>query len=165
MKTMTKVNPEDILEKLEHTGVIGMKWGVRKDKDSDISNGTQRLVKKDAKRYADAKMFYGQGAGTRRKLLKAELDKKKRTIPGYEKLFDNAIKNVDYAKSANKAKVERTYKDTTYRARVTIKQFLGVTGSLTVAAASALYLANKDTVDNFVRDRFTKIVGATMQRP
>ena len=152
---------------LEHFGVRGMRWGVRNDKDSSskVSKGTERLVKKDAKRYADAKMFYGEGAGTRRKLLKAELDKKKRTIPGYEKLFDNAIKNVDYAKSANKAKVERTYKDTTYRARVTIKQFLGVTGSLTVAAASALYLANKDTVDNFVRDRFTKIVGATMQRP
>ena len=30
MTTMTKINPEDILEKLEHTGVIGMKWGVRK---------------------------------------------------------------------------------------------------------------------------------------
>ena len=30
MKTMTKGSTEDILEKLEHTGVIGMKWGVRK---------------------------------------------------------------------------------------------------------------------------------------
>ena len=152
---------------LDHFGARGMRWGIRNDKDSSpkVSKGTERLVKRDAKRYAGAKMFYGEGAGTRGKLLKAELDKKKRTIPGYEKLFDNEIKNVDYAKSANKAKVERTYKDTTYRARVTIKQFLGVTGSLTVAAASALYLANKDTVDNFVRDRFTKIVGATMQRP
>lgn len=152
---------------LEHFGVQGMRWGVRNDKDSSskVSKGTERLVKKDAKRYADAKMFYGEGAGTRRKLLKAELDKKKKTIPGYEKLFDNEIKNVDYAKSANKAKVERTYKDTTYRARVTIKQFLGVTGSLTVAAGSALYLANKDTVDNFVRNQFTKIVGAVTRRP
>jgi len=34
---MTKVNPEDILEKLEHTGVIGMKWGVRKDRSANAS--------------------------------------------------------------------------------------------------------------------------------
>ena len=161
MSSQQSSNSNDFLE---HFGVMGMRWGVRNDKDSGISKGTQRLVKKDAKRYADAKMFYGKGAGTRRKLLKAELDKKKRTIPGYEKLFDNEIKNVDYAKSANKAKVERSYKDTTYRARVTIKQFLGVTGPLTVAAGSALYLANKDTVDNFVRNQFTKIVGEIARR-
>ena len=162
MSSQQSSNSNDFLE---HFGVVGMKWGVRNDKDSGISKGTQRLVKKDAKRYADAKMFYGKGAGTRRKLLKAELDKKKRTIPGYEKLFDNEIKNVDYAKSANKAKVERSYKDTTYRARVTIKQFLGVTGPLTVAAGSALYLANKDAVDNFVINQFKKTVGAIMHRP
>ena len=40
MKTMTKGSTEDILEKLEHTGVIGMKWGIRKDRSSDSSSSS-----------------------------------------------------------------------------------------------------------------------------
>ena len=35
-----------------------------------------KMAKKDAERYAAAEMFYGAGAGTRRKLLGAELDEK-----------------------------------------------------------------------------------------
>lgn len=145
-------------DELNHSGVLGMRWGVRKDDSNSVSGHTQRLASRDAKRYADAKMFYGKGAGTRRKLLKAELDKKKKDIPGYEKVFDEKVKNADYAKSASKAKRERTTKDIAYRARVSTKQFLGITGSLTVAAASALYFANKSTVDAFVMEKMKDIL-------
>lgn len=65
---------------LEHHGIKGQKWGVRK---SIHNASTNHKAKKDAKRYADAKMYYGKGAGTRRKLLKAEIDKKRSTIEGY----------------------------------------------------------------------------------
>lgn len=146
-------------DELTHFGVMGMKWGVRNDRSSSsVSRNTVRLVNKDAKRYADAKMFYGKGAGTRRKLLKAELEKKMKNIPNYEKLFNDKIKTVDYAKSANKAKVERTTKDVTYRTRVTIKQFLGITGPLTVALGTTLYYANKNKVDSFVSKQFQRVV-------
>ena len=148
-----------INEELAHFGVQGMRWGVRKDRDSkEVSRSTVRMVDKDVKRYSDAKMFYGEGAGTRRKLLKAELDKKKKDIPGYEKLFNEKVQNVDYAKSASKAKRERTRKDTAYRTRVSVKQFVGVTGSLTVAAASYLYYQNKDLVDSFVKNQVNKVI-------
>ena len=141
---------------IQHSGVLGMKWGHRKTKDQSISNHTKRLAKKDAKRHADAKMFYGKTAGTQRKLLKAELDKKKKTIPGYEDEFNKSLDNVDYAKSASKAKITRKTKDAVYRTRVTTKQVLGVTGPLTVAAGTALYAANKPAVDAFVSKQLHK---------
>lgn len=134
-----------------------MRWGVRKDQYG-ATRRTRMLAKKDAKRYADAKMFYGKGAGTRRKLLKAELEKRKKTISGYKFHFDKAVKDVDFAKSAKKAKIERTYKDTKYRTRVTIKQFLGITGPLTVAAGTALYYANRPAVDAFVKNQYNRVI-------
>ena len=44
---------------LMHYGVKGMKWGVR------------RRARHDAKEFTQAKMYYGDGAGNRRKLIKA----------------------------------------------------------------------------------------------
>ena len=154
-----KVETEALHDELAHFGIRGMRWGVRKSDDSrSTSKHTSNLVDKDVKRYADAKMFYGKGAGVRRRLLKAELDKKKKDIPGYEKLFNEKISTVDYSKSATKAKIERTAKDTTYRVRVTVKQVLGVTGPLTVSAGLYLYSKNKDKVDRFVSDQLSKII-------
>lgn len=139
---------------LSHYGKIGMRWGHR-TAQSRNERHTAKLASQDAKRYADAKMFYGQTAGTRRKLLKAELDKKKSRMPGYEDAFNKALENVDYAKSAKKAVVERKTKDAAYRTRVTVKQILGVTGTLTAAAASVLYARNKPAVDNFIANKAT----------
>lgn len=121
---------------LAHYGVPGMKWGVRKSGSS--SRKTVRTAKKDAKRHMDAKMFYGKTAGTKRKLLKAEVTQKKKNMPGYEKEFEKALANVDQAKSARKATRTRKRKDAAYRTRVTTKQALGVTGPLTVAAGFAV---------------------------
>ncbi|GHV43716.1 hypothetical protein FACS189490_13960 [Clostridia bacterium] len=146
---------------LYHHGILGMKWGVRKDQSSGITKAeknTNKLASKDAKRYADAKMFYGKTAGTRRKLLNAELNKKKKDIPGYQDAFDKAIKDVDYAQSAKKAVRERKAKDVAYRARVTTKQVIGVTGPLTVSAGIFLYNANKPKVDAFVRTALNKAI-------
>lgn len=144
---------------LAHYGKIGMRWGHRTAQDRNERH-TARLASKDAKRYADAKMFYGETAGTRRKLLKAELDKKKSRMPGYEDAFNKALENVDYAKSAKKAVVERKTKDVAYRTRVTVKQVLGVTGPLTVAAASIIYAKNKPAIDNFVASKATMAYNA-----
>lgn len=108
---------------------------------------TERLAKKDAKRYVDAKMFYGEGAGNRRKLLKAELNKKM-TNPDYKEAFDRYVEEADFAKSAKKAKRERRARDVAKgifgsRAAITL-------GTMALASATVYYIQNKDTVDAYV---------------
>ena len=100
-------------------------------------------------------MFYGETAGTKRKLLNAELNKKKTRIPGYEEAFDKALQEVDYAKSAKKAVTKRHTIDTAYKTRVSVKKILGITGPITVAAASVIYAKNKPAVDNFIASKAT----------
>lgn len=139
---------------LIHYGILGMKWGQRSTQSRNERH-TARLASKDAKRFADAKMFYGETAGTKRKLLNAELNKKKARMPGYEEAFNKALQEVDYAKSAKKAVTKRRAIDTSYRTRVTVKKILGVTGPLTVAAASVVYAKNKSTIDNFIASKAT----------
>lgn len=84
---------------LYHSGIKGMKWGVR------------RKAKKDAKEYTKAKSFYGEGAGTRRKLIKQKVEYNSKYIPGYKEAFDHYVKNTDMNKRANQAVRERKVKD------------------------------------------------------
>jgi len=135
---------------LIHYGKLGMRWGHRSGKALD------HLISKDVKRYADAKMFYGETAGNRRKLLKAELDRKKKRIPGYEEKFTKAVEDYDYASSAKKAKIKRTALDT----KKSAKRILTVVGPLTVTAGTALYYANKTKVDSFVTKQVRRAVSS-----
>ena len=84
---------------LYHSGIKGMKWGVR------------RKAKKDAKEYTKAKSFYGEGAGTRRKLIKQKVEYNSKHIPGYKEAFDHYVKNTDMSKRASQAVRERKVKD------------------------------------------------------
>ena len=86
---------------LYHHGVKGMKWGVRKQR---------KQAKKDAKEYARAKMFYGEGAGTRRKLINNTVKQRSKDLT-YKKAFDEALSKQDMAKHAVKARGERKRKD------------------------------------------------------
>lgn len=63
---------------LMHYGVKGMKWGVR------------RRARRDAKEFTQAKMYYGEGAGNRRKLIKATV-KARSKDPFYKSEFDKAV--------------------------------------------------------------------------
>lgn len=96
---------------LLHYGVKGMKWGVHRDRPDGVSRKTNREAAKDAKEFARAKQFYGEGAGTRRKLIKAKVEGKSKNDPSYKKAFDTHLSNQDTSKHASKAQSERKRKD------------------------------------------------------
>ncbi len=90
---------------LDHSGVKGMKWGVRKSDKTPRS--TDRMARKDAQEAARAKMFYGEGAGTRRKLINKSVEDKKKRDPAYAKAFDRHLANQKLDVHASKAIKER----------------------------------------------------------
>lgn len=83
---------------LMHYGIKGMKWGVR------------RRARRDAKEYTQAKMYYGEGAGNRRKLIKATV-KARSKDPFYKSEFDKAVANTDMSKRASQARRQRGRKN------------------------------------------------------
>jgi len=130
---------------LIHYGIPGMRWGHR-----NPQRKIEKTARKDAQRHIDAKMAYGKGAGTRRKLLKAELDQKMKD-PNYKKSFEDALNMVDRSKSIGRAKRWRAKEDTKDQAvRSTKIAAKALTGTTSVAAAGILYLRYKPQVDTFV---------------
>lgn len=97
---------------LRHHGIEGQKWGVRRfqNKDGTLTElGKKRIAKeaaKDAKEYASAKMYYGKGAGTRRKLIKASVEQKMKDA-NYKEAFNKAVAEQDMAKRASEARTKR----------------------------------------------------------
>ena len=99
---------------LAHYGVAGMKWGQRNARNTPIegvSSKTNKEAKKDAEEFTRAKLFYGEGAGTRRKLIKAKVESKAKANPSYKKAFDIHVEGTDLGKRASQAKSQRKRKD------------------------------------------------------
>lgn len=95
---------------LEHYGVPGMKWGKRKG-PREVSRRTDRDAAKDAKEFARAKQYFGDGAGTRRKLIKNTVEAKSKRDPKYAKAFQKHLDAQDASKHVDKAKKERSRTD------------------------------------------------------
>ena len=132
----------DIDDFLEHHGVKGQKWGVRNDRPEGVSRSVNREAKKDAQEHARAQAYYGEGAGTRRKLIKATVEGKSARVPGYKKAFDHHLANQDPSKHAEKAVSERKSTDrktkTKQRAGAIARKFTGEMGTQAAFTAVAL---------------------------
>lgn len=96
---------------LQHYGVKGMKWGQRTSRPEGVTRRTNREASKDAKEFARAKQYFGEGAGNRRKLIKNSVEAKKKRDPAYAKAFDQHLSRQDAAKHVEKAKKERKSTD------------------------------------------------------
>lgn len=98
-------------EALTHFGTKGMKWGVRKeDGPAGVPHKTNKMAKGDAEEFTKAKLFYGEGAGTRRKLIKAKVEERSKD-PLYKKAFDFHVEKTDLAKRAEQATKTRKRTD------------------------------------------------------
>lgn len=158
IKQKVKPTMTDTQDFLEHYGVLGMKWGVRKDRGAlqGISGSTSRDAKRDAKEYARAKAFYGEGAGNRRKAIRNTVDAKSKRDANYKKSFDYHLDQQDMAKHTSKARGERRRKDvsnTTAKTARGIKNLVLQTGAPVSLGAIALYGAYKNpTINAKVKD-------------
>lgn len=132
----------DVDNFLAHYGIPGMKWGKRKAAIPGVSAKTSREARKDADEFAKAKMFYGEGAGTRRKLIKAKVESKSAKDPSYKKAFDHHMGNQDLGKRASQARGERKRKDTVATTAKTargVKNLVMKTGAPVTLGALAVY--------------------------
>lgn len=169
------MSDEDVEAFLAHYGVKGMRWGHRRDDLEDVSRATNKEASKDAAEFARAKMFYGEGAGTRRKLVKAKVEAKMKKDPAYKKAFDHHLEQQDLGRHASKARSERRRKDTVQKTTKTARGIdralnggFGPVSTMSAILASGYIAARKTGTDKVVFDHlkesFSKVSNDTRRR-
>ena len=130
-------------------------------------NKFEKMVQKDAERWAAAEMFYGEGAGTRRKLINAEILTKTQD-PAYEIALHEACRKLDMTKFAEAAIKERKAIDRASKAARNFRAARsGNYGNLTngVAVAVGVYIIlNKTGYDKVVDAEIRKGIAWTKMK-
>lgn len=97
-------------------------------------------ARRDAKRYAEAQMNYGKGAGTQRKLLEAELSKKMKDIT-YKQAFDYALERIDKSEVLKTVKQKKGFQKVANTAKK---------GYYAARRAGNFYNRNRSWIDSLV---------------
>lgn len=118
---------------------------------------TTKEARRDAEEYARAQMYYGDGAGIRRKLIIATVDSKLQRDPTYARAFRNELAHQDMSEHAQKARRERERADRNAslkrntRAILTGKSQNAQTGVLIVILAATV--AHKTGYDKVIYEK------------
>lgn len=127
-----------------------------------MKNAIAREARKDAKEFARAQMFYGDGAGIRRRLIAAKVESKVAKSDSYARFFQQELARQDMAIHASKAQRERLLKDTSFAVRKNIRglvtgDYRAVNSSIIVILAGG-YLAHQTGFDRVVYEKGKKAV-------
>lgn len=86
-----------------------------------------RVATRDAKAYVEAQLNYGEGAGNRRKILQAQIDKRMES-PLYAKTFNEEVAKVDRDLVARKIENQKGFAKAVDGARKTVRTARRVEG-------------------------------------
>lgn len=114
-------------------------------------------IKKDAKRYAKAKMNYGDGAGIARRHLNAELEKKL-ADPAYAAAFEAELAKIDMEGVVREIKTKNNAKAVAGGFKKGIKTVAKV--GTVAAGAYTFYAANQEGIDRIVNGVKVKVSNA-----
>ena len=104
----------------------------------------RKQAERDAKRYSEAQMNYGKGAGNQRKIIDAEV-KEKLKDDIYKAAFEAALARINEADVAEKIKRKKGVRKAVDGAKKTVRA---------ARRAEGFYYRNRYWIDNIVRAIF-----------
>lgn len=115
---------------------------------------SNREIRKDAKRYAKAKMNYGKGAGIERRHINAELEKKMHD-ESYKQAFDAELEKLDMESIVRDVKIRKGSQSVAINGKKVLKTVAGA-GAL-AASGYTFYVNNKEPIDRVLNGIKVKV--------
>ena len=122
---------------------------------------TEKEARRDAREFARSQMYYGEGAGTRRKLIRATVDAKAHKDPAYARAFHHELASQDMAEHAAKARQERRRRDVSHTVGKNIRGIAsgnhqGVNAGI-VTVLAVVTIAHKTGLDVKVQQKYREL--------
>jgi hypothetical protein len=119
----------------------------------------KKQAAQDAYEYALADMFFGEGAGTRRKLITNAVAWNTERVTGYKEAFDEALSKINFAEITKEVK-ERKRIDRIHTASKNLKALgrgdLRGASTVVVIVASGVWLAHETGTDKLILEDLKK---------